>query len=134
MNRILIIDVAGDPSKVVLAGDGKVVSVAEIKDKRSLSERLLKTIDDVLGQHNTKLSDLAAVALTVEGSSFTSLRIAAAVVNALGYAAQLPLIALAPASQEKLIISAEKLLAEGKTTDRLLPEYGRPPTITPPKR
>ena len=84
---ILIIDTA-DKNKISLLveKDGKKIAGKTIKTDRNQSEKLLISIDKLLGSNNFKLSQIKGIKVAHQGSSFTSLRIGVLTANALAYA------------------------------------------------
>ncbi len=84
---------------------------------RTLARDLLKFIHDKLQENNKDWQDLSEIQFMSGPGSFTGLRIGAVVVNTLAHELNIPLYD-----------------HRGKKVDIILPEYGRPANITPPKK
>ena len=72
---------------------------------------VVKTIAELLKEHGLAASDIAEVVANPGPGSFTGIRIGVAIANAFNWAL------------------GRKTVQKG-----VVPEYGRPPTITPPKK
>jgi tRNA threonylcarbamoyladenosine biosynthesis protein TsaB len=134
MNLFLLLNTAADPAELGLAEDTVVVAKRRITNKRTMSERLLAEIDSLLRERSVKLAHVSAIGIVNRGGSFTSLRLGVAVANALAAAHDLPIVGV---RQVGTLEALAKATVEGLTVHagsaRILPEYDRPPTITPPK-
>lgn len=130
---ILIIDAAHQPIRIGLAEAGKPLAVTELAERRELSRRLLQIIEDVLQAAQIEVGQLEAIAAVRGPGPFTSLRISLAVANALAAGSARPLVGLGPAeSWDLLVKTATSHLTAGDVARQLLPEYGRPPSISRP--
>ena len=89
----------------------------EWESGRSLARDLLKFIHDKLIDNDCDWKDLESITFFAGPGSFTGLRIGATVVNTLSRDLQIPLYD-----------------QHGKQHEIILPEYGRPANITPPKK
>ena len=89
----------------------------EWESGRSLARDLLKFIHDKLVENNCDWKDLESITFFAGPGSFTGLRIGATVVNTLSQDLQIPLYN-----------------QHGQQHQIILPEYGRPANITPPKK
>ena len=89
----------------------------EWESGRSLARDLLKFIHDKLVENNCDWKDLESITFFAGPGSFTGLRIGATVVNTLSQDLQIPLYD-----------------QHGQQHQIILPEYGRPANITPPKK
>ncbi len=89
----------------------------EWESGRNLARDLLKFIHDKLVENNCDWHDLESITFFAGPGSFTGLRIGATVINTLARDLQIPLYD-----------------QNGKKHDIILPEYGRPANITPPKK
>lgn len=131
---ILLLDPTSDPIRAGVGETGTVDETLEIPGRRTLSDQLLRQIDRLCGQNVDRLSGIGVV---IGPGSFTSLRISLAVVNALAEARQIPLVGV-PAERAPDLAALAKATAEaletGQTSTQLLPAYGKPPTITAPRR
>lgn len=84
---------------------------------RTLARDLLKFIHDKLVENQKDWQDLTEITFMSGPGSFTGLRIGAVVVNTLANELNIPLYN-----------------HRGEKVDIILPEYGRPANITPPKK
>jgi len=84
---------------------------------RTLARDLLKFIHDKLQENGKDWPDLTEITFMSGPGSFTGLRIGAVVVNTLANELKIPLYN-----------------HRGEKVDIILPEYGRPANITPPKK
>ncbi|MBR5670194.1 hypothetical protein IKX12_03935 [Candidatus Saccharibacteria bacterium] len=89
----------------------------EWESGRSLARDLLKFIHDKLVDNNCDWKDLESITFFAGPGSFTGLRIGATVVNTLSQDLHIPLYD-----------------QHGQQHQIILPEYGRPANITPPKK
>lgn len=132
---ILLIDPAHEPVAIALANNGNIVAERTVSERRQQSAELLSLIDQVLTGAQLDVGALEAVAVVRGPGSFTSLRVGLAAANALAQSARLPMIGLLAEdgmTTAELARVATTQLAAGQTDPTLLPEYGRPPSITPP--
>lgn len=100
--------------KTILRLDGKAY---EWESGRSLARDLHKFIHDKLVENNADWQDISEITFFSGPGSFTGLRIGATVVNTLAQDLNIPLYN-----------------HRGEKVDLILPEYGRPANITPPKK
>lgn len=84
---------------------------------RTLARDLLKYIHDKLAENDKDWQDITEIQFMSGPGSFTGLRIGAVVVNTLANELKVPLYN-----------------HRGEKVDIILPEYGRPANITPPKK
>ena len=84
---------------------------------RDLAEELLSFITNKLKKNNSSLQDLTEITFYSGPGSFTGLRIGAAVVNTLADQLKIPLYD-----------------HHGTKHPVIIPDYGRPANITPPKK
>ena len=84
---------------------------------RDLAEGLHKFIYDKLKENNSDWHDLSEITFFSGPGSFTGLRIGAAVVNSLANELNIPLFN-----------------HHGEKHQVIIPDYGRPANITPPKK
>lgn len=89
--KILAIDTAANDCLLGLIHNGSQHSLQLPTDKRHAS-LVLAAIDTLLTNHRIILSELDALAYVAGPASFTGVRIAASVVQALAFAKQLPVI------------------------------------------
>ena len=85
MSVILFIDTSEiNTAKVALEIDGKRFEKTS-ESKRVKSQMVLPLIEQILGEHKLKLTDITAITVASGPGSFTGLRVGATVANALGY-------------------------------------------------
>lgn len=89
--KILAFDTATQYFSVALYSDGDVVEEF-CHAPREHAKKLLPTAEAILQQAGLRLADLDAIAFGRGPGAFTGLRIAAAAAQAMGYAAQLPVV------------------------------------------
>jgi tRNA threonylcarbamoyl adenosine modification protein YeaZ len=132
MRPFLLIDSHGEPARIGLPGNERT-----IPNRNALAERLVAEIDAVLREARLHLPELAGIGVVAGPGSFTGLRLGIAAANALAWSHRLPVVPV-PASEapsfEAFAASVEKRFAEGRTARAAVPEYGREPAITPPRR
>ena len=100
--------------KTILILDNKTY---EWESGRSLARDLHKFIHEKLVENNSDWHDISEITFFSGPGSFTGLRIGATVVNTLSSDLNIPLYN-----------------HHGEKVDLILPEYGRPANITPPKK
>ena len=82
-----------------------------------LAEKLLQVLYQKLQENHAGWSDLSEITFMAGPGSFTGLRIGAAIVNTLADQLNIPLYK-----------------STGEKVPVILPDYGRPANITPPKK
>lgn len=73
--KILSVDTCSKICNINLIEDGKVLKYLEIEDDITHAKKLLKGIDDILKQTNTKLKDIDFFGCIIGPGSFTGIRI-----------------------------------------------------------
>ena len=134
---ILVLDTSREPVCIGVAEDGAVKAERVIDDRRQLSDQLLAEIDAVLVKAKLTPANLEGIGVVTGPGSFTGLRIGLAVANALAMAEDLPVVGVPGPeadSLSQLAATAAVELKAGRGERQVYPEYGKPPTITPPKR
>lgn len=91
--NLLALDTSDNISIIALQASEKQFSQS-IKERKSHSETILPVIENLLKQAQIKLDDLDAIAFCRGPGSFTGLRMACSVVQALAYVKKLPVISL----------------------------------------
>ncbi len=92
---ILSIETATKNCSVALGKNEQVLETIEYAgESYSHAEKLHVFIDQILAQHQLKIQDLKAVAISMGPGSYTGLRIGVSAAKGLAYAAELPLIAV----------------------------------------
>ena len=137
MKRFLLIDTAREPATVAIATSRQVLAETQVAERHQLSERLLGRIDELTEAAAVPLSKITAIGIVSGPGPFTALRVGVAVTNALAYAHGKSIVGVT-VDEAPSILAFAALVAQrqaaGKTAEAILPDYGREPTITPPKR
>ncbi len=124
-----------DSFVIALVNDEGVIRKKTVRSVRQHSEKLLRSIKQLLKSVSASLSDVKGIAAVRGPGSFVSLRIGISTANALSYGLGVPVIGV---SKEQGIdeIAARFLRRRpsSKTARIVLPEYGREPDIIPKKR
>jgi len=119
-----------DSFRVALVDKGVVKKDKTISSARTHSEKLLKTINQLLAQTKKSVRDIRGIAVVKGPGSFTSLRVGVATANALGFALGVPVLGV---SKDFKTASAVRW-PKKKKIQLVIPEYGSEPHITGPKR
>jgi tRNA threonylcarbamoyladenosine biosynthesis protein TsaB len=98
---------------------------------RQLAETLHLKIRDLLQKQGKDWHDITGVIVYKGPGSFTGLRIGIAVANALAASLRVPLVG---ADGEEWLQAGLKRLADGESEPVVVPEYGSPVHITPPRK
>lgn len=103
---------------------------------RNQSKELLPNIDKLLKKNKIKPEQLKWVTVNLGPGSFTGLRVGISVANTFGYGLNIPVIGKSKLGGDikQRIKSLLKLKTIKKDFKQVLPEYGRAPRITKPKR
>jgi tRNA threonylcarbamoyladenosine biosynthesis protein TsaB len=118
-------------AEVGLYRDDKRVAYETWEAHRQLAETLHKRISSLLEAQDMTLQEVDAIACYQGPGSFTGLRIGLSVSNALSYALDVP---VAGAMGEEWLHTAIGALQAGKGQKAVMPEYGSPINITPPRQ
>jgi tRNA threonylcarbamoyladenosine biosynthesis protein TsaB len=89
---ILCLETATPLCSVALCDDKGVVSLKESDESKSHAAMVTVYIEKILKEHNMKVSDLDAVAVSKGPGSYTGLRIGVSVAKGLAFGAGIPLI------------------------------------------
>jgi len=132
---VLAIDTTESDTGIGLAGPN-VFKIKTWVSIRNQSQELLPNIDKLLKKNKIKPEQLKWVSVNLRPGSFTGLRVGMSIANTFGYGLNIPVIGQANITGD--IKNRLKVLLELKTTKKtfkqVLPEYGRDPRITKPKR
>ncbi|HUD06280.1 MAG TPA: tRNA (adenosine(37)-N6)-threonylcarbamoyltransferase complex dimerization subunit type 1 TsaB [Candidatus Saccharimonadales bacterium] len=96
-----------------------------------LAETIHAKIKAVLESKKLSWNDIDGIVVYKGPGSFTGLRIGISIANSLAYGLDAP---IAASSGEKWESSGISNLLNNKSKELILPNYGSPPHITPPKR
>jgi tRNA threonylcarbamoyladenosine biosynthesis protein TsaB len=96
-----------------------------------LSKHILREIVTLLSKEKKQVKDISGVIVYQGPGSFTALRIGISVANALAYANQVPVVGR---GQTDWLSSGLQALAKQKVGVFVIPEYGRDPHITKPRK
>lgn len=109
MHSILAIETAGEACSVALSVDGDIQRRFELAPRKH-NQRLFTLLRDILPDGNLRAAGVDAVAFSNGPGSFTGLRIAAAVVQGLAFAHNLPAVGVSTlAVQVQTALREEKL-------------------------
>lgn len=114
----LYLDTSDFTAKIELedTATGKIHKYTDDLNK-NMAEKLLKTLAAHLKEHGKSFQDLEKITFMSGPGSFTGLRIGATIVNTLSHELRIPLYD-----------------HKGTKHPIILPDYGRPANITPPKK
>lgn len=117
----------------LISGAKAVAKISQAGDYK-LTEYLLKLIDQILRQQKVSPRQLKGIIAVTGPGAFTSLRISAAVANALAYSLQIPVVGIidkeGSADNEKLVKLGLSKLSTAKVAKYISPFYDREPNIT----
>jgi len=132
---VLGIDTTESDTGIGLVGP-KVYEIKTWISIKNQSKELLPNIDKLLKKNKIKPPQLKWVAVNLGPGSFTGLRVGISIANTFGYELNIPIIGKANVvgGAKARIESLLKLKTTGKSFKQVLPEYGRPPRITKPKK
>jgi tRNA A37 threonylcarbamoyladenosine modification protein TsaB len=117
-----------DSFTIALASKEGILKKKTVKSARKSSEKLLKTIHQLLASNKQLLSNIKRVFVAQGPGSFTSLRIGILTANALAYALEIPVIGVrndAEFKNLKKFINTNQLFKKP-----VVPSYGAEPSIT----
>lgn len=114
----------------IYEGQSKIAEIVW-EAHRQLAETIHKQIDKLLKKSGISMSDIAGIVLFKGPGSFTGLRIGASIANALAYSLEIPIVSTDGKNWVEKGISQ---LQAGKSEKIAIPNYGRPPHTTHPKK
>lgn len=127
---ILFIRTESEEAEVGLIVDGQPKAIKWTAG-RQLSKDIHNKLKDILDSQGIGWQDLSGIIYYEGPGSFTSLRIGAAVANALASELDIP---LAQTAGETWIETGAKQLKSTPAKRLAAPSYGRPPRITKPRK
>jgi tRNA threonylcarbamoyladenosine biosynthesis protein TsaB len=117
-------------AEIGLYEDDRQIAHISWQAHRLLAETLHQKISTLLQDANHTLHELDAVACYQGPGSFTGLRIGISVANALAYGLAIP---IAGAEGEEWLLASIQKLTAGQGATAVMPLYGSPVHITPPR-
>jgi tRNA threonylcarbamoyladenosine biosynthesis protein TsaB len=111
--------------------DGKQLSVRHWQAHRQLAASIHDKISQLLAKQDKQLSDMGGIVCFEGPGSFTGLRIGLSVGNAISYSLQIP---IAGARGNNWLADGIKNLLQQPSHQPIMPFYGAPVHITPPKK
>jgi len=122
-----------DSFDIVLIDEKSVIKKKTVKSHRKHSEKLLKSIEQILLSNKSCLKDLEGVIVVRGPGSFTSLRIGIATANALAFGLGISIAGVDKHEDlDKIVSSIEKLFQRKPSI--VIPKYGKEPHITESKK
>lgn len=115
----------------LLNRDGAIENSLTWHGHRQLSETLHTKIKELLHEQNIELNDLTGIVVYQGPGSFTGLRISVSVANALRSGLQLPVVG---GKGDNWYLEGVQKLEDGADEEIVVPDYGREPHITTPKK
>ncbi len=128
---ILIIRTDNPQAEVGLYDDSQQLAYETWQGHRQLAETLHTKINELLKVQGKDWVDISGVVAYQGPGSFTGLRIGLSVSNAIANANGAPIVAT---TGDTWVADGLGLLALGKGTTAVIPEYGAPVHITTPKK
>lgn len=128
---ILVLRTDQAEAQIGLFNDSEQLELVSWQAHRQLAETIHHKIEDLLTKNNYKTENIDGFVGYLGPGSFTGLRIGLSVINALADSTQKPIVG---AEGQDWIKDGIKQLLAGKNDRIVLPEYGSPPHITPPKK
>ncbi len=114
----------------VVGTQGRILELKKMRAKYRQSEKLLVSIEELVGKRPKKLKGV----MVVKGpGSFTALRIGLTTANMLAWSLSVPVVGLElndELSDEELIAKAYRQIIKRKKFKPVWPVYGREPNIT----
>lgn len=127
---ILTIRTDKPEAEIGLFEDDVQLSYETWQANRELAETIHSKIHALLAAQHKELGDLTGIIVFSGPGSFTGLRIGITVANALAFALG---IAITGATGDQWIEQGRNDLLAGKNRQSVVPDYGAPVHITPPK-
>lgn len=127
---ILLLDTSTPVCKLSLV-DGEARHESEWQADRTLAAGLISYLKEQLIAQGRTWQDITGIGVMKGPGSFTGLRIGLAVLNTLADDLKIPIVGSTGATWQ---IVALKRLDQNENDQIVLPEYGRPATITTPRK
>jgi tRNA threonylcarbamoyladenosine biosynthesis protein TsaB len=127
---ILLLDTSTGVCKLTLI-NGDQAFTDEWQADRTLAQRLLGYIQEQLGLHGKKMSDITGIGVYQGPGSFTGLRIGMTVVNTIADSQQIPIVG---ATGEDWRDQVLERLKSGDNDRVVMPFYGSEAHITTPRK
>ena len=89
--NILAFDTSTSYESIALSKNGHIIADVTTKTKRTHSERLLPTVENLLSQTDMKMESISAIAVSTGPGSFTGLRIGLSTAKGLCFGLKIPL-------------------------------------------
>lgn len=89
--NILAFDTSTSYESIALSHNGQIIADVTQNAKRTHSERLLPTVENLLAQTDMKLEDISEIAVSIGPGSFTGLRIGLSTAKGLCFGLKIPL-------------------------------------------
>ena len=122
-----------DYISIAILDDDKVIKKKKVKSVRKHSEKLLKSIEQVLSSSKKTMQDIKGIIVVKGPGSFTSLRIGITTSNALAFGLGVPIVGID--NDVDYTATPSKLFAKkSKNSSIILPEYGSEPHFTKSKK
>jgi tRNA threonylcarbamoyladenosine biosynthesis protein TsaB len=118
-------------TQMALVGNDEKAHSVEWESGRELADQLLTKITELLNQHGYAWSDLKGLIVFTGPGSFTGLRIGATVANTIAFTKNIPIVGT---NGDDWFNQGQQRLKANQNDVQVIPEYGREPNITKPKR
>lgn len=89
--NILAFDTSTSYESIALSHNGQIIADVTLNAKRTHSERLLPTVENLLAQTDMKLENISGIAVSIGPGSFTGLRIGLSTAKGLCFGLKIPL-------------------------------------------
>jgi len=122
-----------DSFDIALIDKERIIKKKTVQSYRKHSEKLLKSIEQILLSQKASLKDLKGIIVVRGPGSFTSLRIGVATANALAFGLGISIVGVdKDKGLDKIVSSIEKLFQRKPSI--VIPKYGKEPHITESKK
>ena len=122
-----------DSFDIALIDKERIIKKKTVQSYRKHSEKLLKSIEQILLSQKASLKDLKGIIVVRGPGSFTSLRIGVATANALAFGLGISIVGVdKDKGLDKIVSSIEKLFQRKPSI--VISKYGKEPHITESKK